>query len=119
MVVQAGRERLAEEAAEELEDRVALELSRLDLIVEKLTPLLNQPGKAIRAGEVLKAVSESRRKLKGDDAPARHEHTGPKGAPIPVDARDALLQKLSSLVASTAVTGAESTDPEATQPAGG
>jgi uncharacterized membrane protein YeaQ/YmgE (transglycosylase-associated protein family)/DNA-binding CsgD family transcriptional regulator len=97
--VKAVRERVRAEAEEDVEAIQATESERLELLVQKLTPLLNKPKQAIRAAEVLKAVSESRRKLHGADAPNRHEHSGPQGAPIQVDARDALLQKLAGLVA--------------------
>lgn len=106
--VQDRTKAAAEEAAE---DVVQTELRRLDRAIAKVSPLLKDPETALRAAEVLEKLSASRRRLLGLDKPARIEHSGPDGAPIPIDARSALVERLAGLAAGVIAGGAASGNP--------
>lgn len=84
-------------AADKLADEVRrLDLERLDLATKALLPKVKK-GDA-RSTEKLVAVMARRSKLVGADAPVRSEISGPEGAPIELDARNALLEKLDGLL---------------------
>lgn len=65
------QQRTREAANEAVEDVTQTELERLDRAIEKVTPLLDEPKRCIRAAEVLEKLSASRRKLLGLDKPAK------------------------------------------------
>lgn len=90
-VLQETREQAAEDAAALRE----LEVARLDKMLAALDPRI-EDGEP-RAIETAIRLSESRRKLLGIDAPTKVETSGPNGAPLTVEAGDALLERLEQL----------------------
>jgi len=58
-------------------------------------------------------------KIAGIEGPTKHEHTGAAGAPIEIDARDALAERLAGLIASATSAGEASTSPSGSEPSGG
>lgn len=106
-VLEESRKHAFEDGARHL----AVSLERLDKAIRGIMPKVEE-GDA-RACEVLARLEERRSKFLGLDAATKHEHSGPEGAPIAIDARDALLEKLTGFVAAAASAGAAATaDPE-------
>jgi len=93
--------RLAEDTKDQAEELRALDLERVDFALRGLVGKVRR-GVPPAAQAYLKAL-ERRAHLLGLDAPSRHEHSGPDGAPIPLsDARTALAAALASAGADTA-----------------
>lgn len=113
--VKAILDRTKAEADEVVAQSRQLSLERLDRMIEKLTPLLDDEKRACRAAETIAKLEERRAKLLGLDAPAKNEHSGPDGAPIPVDARTDLVERLAGLVARAAPGGGTGGDSGAAQ----
>jgi len=116
--VQAVLDETRKQARNDAEQERRLQLERIDLMVEKLTGLLDDREKAARAAEVIRGLEERRAKLLGLDSPSKFEHAGPEGGPITLDARDALFERIAGLVAGTAAGGAAGEDPREPQQRG-
>lgn len=83
------------------EDLRQLELERLDKMTRVLLRRLDDEkyaDKHLESIDTLIKVQARRAKLVGLDAPTRSELSGPEGAPIEIDARNALLEQLDKLV---------------------
>lgn len=98
-------------ANEDAERHLRLSLERLDLAIKGLMGKVKK-GDA-RASDTLVRLEERRAKLLGLDAASRVEHSGPQGAPITVDARDALIEKLTGFLGGGPAAGTpEGADPQ-------
>ena len=95
--VAAVIDRTKAEANESADEIRSLELERLDRAIAGLMPQVDAGDP--RACDTLVRLQERRSKYLGLDAPTKHEHSGPEGAPIPIDARSSLLERLAGLVA--------------------
>lgn len=96
------------------ERRVSLE--RIDRAIVKLMPMLDDPDLALDAMDRLDKLERRRAALLGLDSPAKQELTGKDGAPLTVDARGALVERLAGLVAGSAASSAASSDPREPEP---
>lgn len=117
--VQAVLDETRRGARNDAEQERRLQLERLDVLVQKLTPLLDDEDKAARAAEVLKGVEERRAKLLGLDSPNKFEHSGPDGAAIPVDGIGTLIDRIASRIAGEAPEGDSGKDPGGSESASG
>lgn len=113
--IEAVLEEVRKHAAEDGERHISLMLERLDLATKGLMSKVKKGDP--RACDTLVRLEERRAKLLGLDAASKLEHSGPQGAPITLDARDALLEKLAGFVGSAAVAG--ETPPADQQPDAG
>jgi transposase len=104
-------------AADKLAGEIrSIDLERLDIATKALLPKVKRGD--LRAVEKLVAVIARRAKLVGADAPERSELSGPEGAPIEIDARKTLLERLASLADSAAAGGEAQGDSGEPQPGG-
>lgn len=83
---QEAIEALRQETLTEAEPILALEISKLDRAEQTVWAILDnpksKPGAKLAAADRLIKLSERRCKLRGVEAPARLEHSGPGGGPI-------------------------------------
>lgn len=107
--VKAVIDRTKAEADENADEIRRIELERIDEAIAAMMP--NVRAGDPRCCEVLVKLQDRRSRYLGLDAPAKHEHSGPDGAPIPIDARSALTERLAGLIAGAAGTAATSEDP--------
>lgn len=123
----AVMERTRSESDDRAETHRALSLARLDRALDTIEEALRaqvpakdpeNPDSASADHDMrLKAIAgllkleERRAKLLGLDAPTKQEVSGPEGAPIPVDARSSLLDRLAGLVAGENAPGPAGSDP--------
>lgn len=102
---------------DELDAERELELHRCDVGLKVTGRILADETLDPESELKLKALDrqvklqEQRAKLLGLYAPAKQEVSGPEGAPIAVDNRGALLERIASLVAGTAANGTPEPDP--------
>jgi hypothetical protein len=109
--------RTQETANQYLTREKALSLARLDVATKGIWAGVESGDK--EAVDGLVKLENRRAKLLGTDAPAKQELSGPAGAPIPIDARGTLLDKLARLIAREAPPGGEAANPPEPEPAGG
>jgi hypothetical protein len=107
--VKAVIDRTKAEANETADEIRAIELERIDAAIVGIMPKV-EVGNS-RACEVMVKLQERRSRYLGLDVPSKHEHTGPEGAPIPIDARATLIDRLAGLVAGGTPAGPTSSDP--------
>lgn len=113
--------RVIAEANENAAQDRATALYRLDKALEVVESAIDaqvftEAGEAdhelrLKALDRLMRIEERRAKLLGLDAPTKQEVSGPEGAPIPVDARSSLLDRLAGLVAGENAPGPAGSDP--------
>lgn len=87
----------------------AASLARIDRATDALWPRIEK-GDDVAIDRLVR-LERQRGKLLGTEAPVRQELSGPDGAPIPIDARTALLERLAGLADRGAAGGGEGEDP--------
>lgn len=106
---------LVERAKAENDDRVErermLSLARNGKALAVVLPMLNDGETVKDAVDALDKLEKRRAALLGLDAPTRQELSGPKGAPIEIDGRAMLVERLAGLVAGDAPAGEEGRGP--------
>lgn len=107
-------EDVADEAKKEATGLRALEALRLDDLQKSLWARARKGDLA--AMDRIIRVLERRAKLLGLDAPVKAALTDPEGAPVPLDARDSLFERLTRLAAGEAAAGGAGTDQGKSQP---
>lgn len=105
----AVMDRTKAEADSTAEQERQVSLARIDRAMSVLMPLVDEGS--LDAMDRLDKLEKRRAALLGLDAPTRQEHTGAGGAPIEIDARGALLERLAGLADSEAATSEETSDP--------
>jgi hypothetical protein len=100
--ITAVLERTKADADETAEQHRKMQLDRLDKAISILMPMLDDPEVALEAMDRLDKLERRRAALLGLDAASKHEVSGPEGAPIPIDARASLLERLAGLAAGEA-----------------
>jgi hypothetical protein len=116
--VHAVLDRTKAEADESVEQARAIDLERIDKALDSLETIIESGGSGmegsdpdetrLKAFDRLVKLQDHRAKLLGLYAPEKKELTGADGAPIAIDARGALLERLASLATPGATAGATS-----------
>lgn len=78
---------------------------------EDIKLIVAQTGLALDAMDRLDKLERRRAALLGLDAPTRSELTGKDGAPVPVDHRGSLIERLAGLIAGATPEGGTGEDP--------
>lgn len=104
-------ERMRSELSESAEHHRSIQLQRLDKAISVLMPMLDDPDRALEAMDRLDKLEKRRAALLGLDSPAKQELSGPAGGAIAIDARTALIEKLSCLVTGGAPEAGPAADP--------
>lgn len=109
--VQAVLGELAAETMEAAEQERNVAMEQISQGIRAVLPfVLEGDPKAIQA---FAKLDERRAKYMGNESAAKHEVSGPQGAPITVDARDSLIERIAGMVGrSIASAGAGATDPK-------
>lgn len=113
-VCEAIKESIREITGEPASDVLQLELQRLDAMFLGLWPRAR--GGNVHAIDRCLRIMERRADYLGLDAADRVEVSGPSGAPIAIDARSDLIERLSRLVAGAAPGADQGGGPGSTQP---
>jgi hypothetical protein len=112
--VKAVLERTMNDADEKAEDARALDLDRLDRAIDTVEKILEggsftegtDPDELkLKALDRLMKIQDQRAKLLGLYAPEKKELTGADGAPIAIDARGAILERLAGFAAAETPAG--------------
>lgn len=103
--VKAVLDRTKELANEEARELRKLECERMDVALNAIMPKVKAGNTA--AIETMIRLQKRRADLLGLDPPKRLEASGPDGAPIAIDARSDLIDRLTSLVASETTSDGE------------
>ncbi len=114
--VKAVLERTTAEADESSNEARKIELDRLDRAARAIETIVESGGCGaegtdpdevrLKAFDRLLKIQDQRAKLLGLYAPEKKELTGADGAPIAIDARGALLERIAGLAASAPAAGA-------------
>jgi hypothetical protein len=102
-------DRIKTETDDKAEHHRELQLARLERLTAVLMPMAE--GGDLDAMDRLDKLEKRRAALLGLDAPTRSELTGKDGAPVPIDARGSLIERLAGLVAGAASEGSTGQDP--------
>lgn len=97
-----------EDAVAYVEREKAVSVGRLERAVKAIFPKIDQGD--LEAVRVLISLEAQRGKTIGFHAADKIEHSGPAGAPIAVDARSSLLERLAGLVAGESAGAAAQSD---------
>ncbi len=124
----AVMERTKEENDDRAETHRAVSLARLEraldtvedaLSAESFDALGNKDHELrLKALDRLLKIEERRAKLLGLDAASKQELSGPEGAPIEINARDALVERLAGLIAGETAGATAQGDPGPTESGG-